>query len=124
MTEKETDGKRLLCFSYFFIFQRDAHTVKRDIIRIFGINSSGTDYPPSRLLLKAPERWRKASTETRQDKRSRYPVVQQNTESYACGHDGDRPLAKEDGQRRDAKGKQYSKTNKQTQQIKKDQKCQ
>lgn len=76
-------------FLIFFIFHRDGHTVKRDIIRIFGINSSGTDYPPSKLLLKAPERWRKASAETRQDKRSGYPVVQQNTESYACGHGGD-----------------------------------
>lgn len=49
-------------------------------------------------LLKAPERWRKASADIRQDKRSRYPVVQQNTESYACGHGGDGDAAGPGGQ--------------------------
>lgn len=44
---KDREGDRwkmiAVLFLFFFIFQRDGHTIKRDIIRIFGINSSGTD---------------------------------------------------------------------------------
>lgn len=51
----------LFLFFFFSIYvSREMDTqLKGGIIRVFGFNSKGADYPPSKLLLKPPERWRK-----------------------------------------------------------------